>query len=137
MTQTLEEKVKNAIVRYGRYVAYGKMGGGLNLEAAVNAILAAIEDEMPTDAQWSYGERQWNIRLSEALSAAISRLETIAETNDEIRLEDDLAYLRGVPLAGRPFSTATPPDTVTVPREPTEAMVEAGIIGPSLLGSTE
>lgn len=60
----------------------------------------------PVDLEWSYAERQWNIRLSERLDAAIKRIETIAETHPELELGEDLAYYREVALAGRPVSSA-------------------------------
>lgn len=51
---------------------------------------------------WFLAERHNAIKLSQRLSAAISRLETIQETNPEICLDEDLAYYKSVELVKPP-----------------------------------
>jgi hypothetical protein len=57
----------------------------------------------PEEAEWSLSERRWNIRLSERLKAAISRIESIAETHPELDLAGDIKFYREVDLIEWPF----------------------------------
>ena len=52
--------------------------------------------------EWFLAERHHAIKLSQRLRSAISRLETIKETNPEICLDEDLAYYKSVELVKPP-----------------------------------